>query len=388
MEAAQRATPGLSGTVTGDDNFKRVAKKVLLPQSFSHEEERLPFLTIEYTPFAVKRPVDALFPLRASREGRAITLLIGVHVQASDDGDALLAALHAISDNVTALDDPFGVLWTSVCVCILVDGLQDLSPALVSVLQTELKLYDPLLLQSHVNGQPVTMHVFEVRHLHTCACGFGVHLLACCLTAAAAAARCVQKPVEMSKHAQAREYYPPLHMSLCIADGGAVGSVGSSDMVSRLWLLSGFGNQLHPQFVMYFARGCIPAPSCLPTVLAVFARNKDVAVVIPSQRPGGVRRFGVVQASQLFVYTARDVFQHCCQSLCGLVMHAPAHVLALRWQASQGTPLGEYFLGQDTSVQSMGPFHAAWYVCPTLLGISLASVRARACVCMRACACV
>ena len=152
----------LDGDIGTLPKFSRVTTKTLHPRALSHEEHRRDFLTIEYTPYAVERPVDATFPMQAARQGRRVDLLIGVHVGAEDTGDRLLATLRSISDNLTALPPHLALSWNAVAVCILVDSLA-MNVSMVEVLASRLALFDASLMQQHVNGRPVTMHVFEAR---------------------------------------------------------------------------------------------------------------------------------------------------------------------------------------------------------------------------------
>lgn len=178
--------PPLPGMVSVDPDHKRVTRKHLLPEAFSHVEDREECLALEYTPYCVESPVDMRYPSRVARMHRRVQLVFGVVVPAGASRDCLERSLQSVSANIRVLLLD-GWQWTSIAVVIIVDGMACLSASMLDYLQAALRLFDASMTVAAVGQERVHMHVFE-------------------------------RTLELPKHAQAREYFDPMQVTLGVTN--------------------------------------------------------------------------------------------------------------------------------------------------------------------------
>jgi cellulose synthase/poly-beta-1,6-N-acetylglucosamine synthase-like glycosyltransferase len=296
--------------------------QVLHPRTFSHVEERGSFLSLEYTPVCSSQPADMHVPLRCRRDDQPVVLVVAVAVSASAPSAALHDTLYSISENLPALQESCGIDSMQVAVVVVVDG-SALHANLAGYLHGTLYNYDVSMLHSSVNGEPVTMHVFE-------------------------------RPLQMARHAALREYFLPVSFTLAVA--AQPRPLGL--MRSRLWLLSGFAQQLCPDHVVSVDAGAVLHLECLSRIVRGFRRNPQVGMVVPRVVVSSLNLFSVLTASESFTRCVSDSMDSAAYSLTGLLPHVRDGALAVRWSAVQGHPIGEYFRALEGSVDELGPFDA------------------------------
>ncbi len=318
----------LPGLTSADPEHKRVTRKHLLPEAFSHVEDRAECLALEYTPYCVEAPVDMRYPVRVARMRRHASLVFGVVVSAGADRDGLERTLQSISGNLRALISD-GWQWTSIAVVVVVDGLECMSPSLAEYLQTSLRIFDASMTTETFARERVHLHVFE-------------------------------RTVELPKHTQAREYFDPLQLTL------AVTARQAGDMHAYQWLLNAFCQQLEPEFVITVAAGCKLQPKCARQLLRRFDRQSSAALVLPDAHIASPQLFNPVLMSQLFLskYTAAlslpfsSAFGYVSPSSPACHTVGLSHCTGLRWKAMPVGALGKFFEGQERSISTMGPMAA------------------------------
>ncbi|RYE83890.1 MAG: hypothetical protein EOO65_03190 [Methanosarcinales archaeon] len=244
------------------EDFKFV-RKTLPRSAISHEEERMEFRCLDYSPLVNVRPIDLSDQFRPVKACRKIRLYIAITAY-NEEGDELRRTLMGIADNLPKLAKA-GLHWSEVCVCILIDGREAASQSMLDFLQFDLKLYDPTILRTVHRERPVVMHVFE-------------------------------RSVEMSKHATQREYHYPLQCMLALKErnGGKLNS--------HLWFFSGFCVQVNPKYTLLFDVGTVPHKNAIVRMYIGMEDDPQIGGACGEISVRNARPWHFLDAAQAFEY--------------------------------------------------------------------------------------
>ncbi|KAM0753153.1 chitin synthase [Meredithblackwellia eburnea MCA 4105] len=288
------------------------------------------------------------YSLRASNYGRQTDLL--VCITAYNENKILLArTLHALMVNIRDMvkgsfsefrknaerqgggeEGRYGEAWKRIVVCLVFDGIEPADKGALDVLAL-IGLFQDGLMKKDVDGNETVCHIFEYTTQLSMS----------------------EKPALIEPHPNDPNNLVPVQMIFCLKQKNA------KKINSHRWLFNAVGSHLHPEVVCLLDAGTKPGRRSIYYLWEAFYHNKDLGgacgEIHAMLGKKGKKLRNPLVAAQNFEYKISNILDKPLESAFGYVSVLPGAFSCYRFAAIQGRPLTQYFHGDHSLAEKLGP---------------------------------
>lgn len=291
--------------------------------------------------------VDQNYTLRAREYNRETELLIAITYY-SEDKVLTARTLEGVMKNISSFCSGKSEFWNSklngngngppqawkkIVVTVIMDGIKPCDKEVLDVLQT-MGLYQEVR-KTAVNDKPTVAHIFE----YTTQVCFRPTLE-------------VVKPAKDSKHGDKRTI-TPIQYIICLKQEN------SKKINSHRWLFNAFGRVLNPNICVLIDAGTKPDPKSIVHLWRAFHNNDNLGgacgEIHAMLGKGKTKLLNPLIAAQNFEYKISNILDKPLEDSFGFISVLPGAFSAYRYKALQGRPLEQYFRGDHSLADSLGP---------------------------------